>query len=161
MGELVGANGILFACLCVFYMTFVGVSQATQQRMGELVGARDVRRIPSSVAAATTVALVLSAAVRATLRAYGEDLLELYTNDPDIVAEAVGANPGMFLSVPPYAVMMCLLGALRSAGLQAFGTGALAVSFYVFGIPFGAYAGLANGMGWGLLGIWSGNVVSL
>merc|ERR1719324_1626799 len=55
--------------------------------------------------------------------------------------------------------MMCLLGALRSAGLQAWGTGALIVSFYVVGIPFGACAGLT--MGWGLLGIWSGNVVSL
>jgi len=32
----VAANGILFACLSVFYMTFVGVQMATQQRMGEL-----------------------------------------------------------------------------------------------------------------------------
>jgi MATE family multidrug resistance protein len=157
----VAANGILFACLSVFYMTFVGVQMATQQRMGELVGARDVSRIPSSVFSAATVALVLSIAVSAMLQVFGADLLDLYTHDPAIIAQAVGANLGMVLSIPPYAVMMCLLGALRSAGLQGWGTGALVVSFYVFGIPFGAYAGFAIGMGWGLLGIWSGNVVSL
>jgi len=155
----VAANGILFACLAVFYMTFVGVQMATQQRMGEIVGARDVPRIPSSVASAVSVALFLSVAVSVVLQVFGADLLKLYTNDPNIVAEAVGANPGMVLSIPPYAVMMCLLGALRSAGLQGWGTGALVVSFYVLGIPFGAYAGLV--LGWGLIGIWSGNVVSL
>jgi Na+-driven multidrug efflux pump len=157
----VAANGILFACLSVFYMTFVGVQMATQQRMGELVGAREVPRIPHSVFSAATVALTLSVAVSAMLQVFGTNLLDLYTKDPAILAEAVGANSGMVLSIPPYAVMMCLLGALRSAGLQGWGTGALVVSFYVFGIPFGAYAGLALGMGWGLLGIWSGNVLAL
>jgi len=118
-----------------------------------------VPRIPTSIVAAATVAFSLSVAVSAVLEAFGADILRLYTHDPSIVAEAVGANAGMVFSIPPYAVMMCLLGALRSAGLQGWGTGALVVSYYVFGIPFGAFAGLMAG--WGLLGIWSGNVVSL
>jgi len=155
----VAANGILFSCLAVFYMTFVGVQMATQQRMGELVGARNVDRIPSSIATAASVTLSLSMAVCIALQVFGARILTLYTHDADIVAEAVEALPGMVGSIAPYALMMCLLGALRSAGLQRWGTGALIVSFYVFGIPWGAYAGLA--LGWGLLGIWSGNVLSL
>merc|ERR1712113_646762 len=97
-------------------------------------------------------------AVCIALQVFGARILTLYTHDADIVAEAVEALPGMVGSIAPYALMMCLLGALRSAGLQRWGTGALIVSFYVFGIPWGAYAGLA--LGWGLLGIWSGNVIS-
>merc|ERR1712038_1356549 len=102
----VAANGILFSCLAIFYMTFVGVQMATQQRMGELVGARNVPRIPSSIASAATVALSLSVAVSIVLNAYGAEILGLYTKDPKIVAEAVNANPGMVLSISPYAVMM-------------------------------------------------------
>merc|ERR1712190_596099 len=93
------------------------------------------------------------------LQMFGSSILQLYTQDPEILAEAMGATPGMVLSIAPYAVMMCLLGALRSAGLQRWGTGALVISFYVLGIPFGAYMGLRAGGG--LLGVWSGNVVSL
>merc|ERR550532_784927 len=155
----VAANGILFACLAVFYMTFVGVQMATQQRMGELVGARNVDRIPSSIATAAGVTLSLAMVVCIALQIFGADILRLYTHDAEIVAEAVAALPGMVGSIAPYALMMCLLGAMRSAGLQRWGTGALIVSFYVFGIPWGAYAGLS--LGWGLLGIWSGNVLSL
>merc|ERR1719221_1284020 len=127
--------------------------------MGELVGARAVDRIPSSVVSSAGVVLIMAITVSTILHNFGADLLKLYTRDPTIVAEAVGANPGIVFSVPPYAMMMCLLGALRSAGLQRWGTGALIVSFYVFSIPWGAYAGLT--LGWGLLGIWSGNVLSL
>merc|ERR1711963_328646 len=155
----VAANGILFSCLAVFYMTFVGVQMATQQRMGELVGARHVDRIPSSIATAASVTLSLAMAVCFALQVFGADMLGFYTHDTEIVAEAVAALPGMVGSIAPYALMMCLLGALRSAGLQRWGTCALIVSFYVFGIPWGAYAGLT--LGWGLLGIWSGNVLSL
>merc|ERR1712113_626124 len=155
----VAANGILFSCLAVFYMTFVGVQMAAQQRMGELVGARDVGRIPSSIATAVIVALSLAMIVSITLWVFGADLLNLYTHDADIIAEAVAALPGMVGSIAPYAAMMTLLGAMRPAGLQGWGTGALVISFYVFGIPWGAYAGLV--LGWGLLGVWSGNVLSL
>jgi len=127
--------------------------------MGELVGARDVGRIPSSIATAVIVALSLAMIVSIGLQVFGADILMFYTHDADIVAEAVAALPGMVGSIAPYAAMMTLLGAMRPAGLQGWGTGALVISFYVFGIPWGAYAGLV--LGWGLLGIWSGNVLSL
>jgi len=155
----VAANGILFSCLSVFYMTFVGVQMATQQRMGELVGSRDVARIPTSIASAATVALSLAVGVSVMLQVYGGDMMRLYTHDPSIVDEAMQALPGMVLSIAPYAAMMCFLGAMRPAGLQRWGTGALIVSFYIIGIPFAAYAGLV--LQWGLLGIWSGNVLAL
>merc|ERR1711963_973448 len=126
---------------------------------GELVGARHVDRIPSSIATAASVTLSLAMAVCFALQVFGADMLGFYTHDTEIVAEAVAALPGMVGSIAPYAAMMTLLGAMRPAGLQGWGTGALIVSFYVFGIPWGAYAGLV--LGWGLLGIWSGNVLAL
>jgi len=75
------------------------------------------------------------------------------------VREATRANLGMVLSVPPYAIMMCLLGVLRGAGLQMWGAVMLFVSFYIVGLPMGAWLGLRCDMD--LLGIWLGNVIAL
>lgn len=85
--------------------------------------------------------------------------MKLWTDEPDILLEAEGAILGIVLSVPPYAVMMCMLGVLRGAGLQMRGALAVFVSFYVFGLPGGAYLGLYGGFG--LLGVWWGNVIGL
>lgn len=93
------------------------------------------------------------------LQIWGDDILGLYTDEPGILKEAFGANLGMVLSIPPYAIMMCLLGALRGASLQAWGAIVLAVAFYVFGLPTSAYLGLKTDMG--LLGIWLGNAIGL
>merc|ERR1711948_242252 len=65
----------------------------------------------------------------------------------------------MVLSIVPYAVMMSLLGALRGAGLQKWGAIALAVSFYVIGLPVSAILGLDTDLQ--LLGIWTGNAIGL
>merc|ERR1711953_240260 len=159
-GEVsVAANGILFNTLAIFYMTFVGVQIATQQRMGELVGAKDVIRAPRCVMASVLSSLALAVVCMLALDIYRTPILYLYTSNLDIVNEAASASLGMVISIAPYAVMMSLLGALRSAGLQRWGTCALCISFYVFGIPTGYILGLVQN--WGLLGIWMGNVTSL
>lgn len=159
-GELsVGANGLLFNTLAICYMTFVATQIATTTRVGNLVGSKDVRLVPMSVATSLVLAALLSGAVALVLQVWGADILKIYTDEPGILAEATAANLGMVLSVPPYALMMCLLGALRGAGLQAWGAAALFVSFYILGLPLGAILGLRCGMD--LLGIWYGNVVAL
>lgn len=155
----VGGHGILMNTLAIFYMTFVGVQSATTTRVGNLVGARDASRIPHTVAGGVLLAFSLSGATAAALYVWSPSLLRLWTDDPDILSEAEGAILGMVLSVPPYSVMMCLLGVLRGAGLQARGALAVFVSFYIFGLPGGAYLGLHCGLG--LLGVWWGNVIGL
>mmetsp|Transcript_101288 Transcript_101288/g.282193 ORF Transcript_101288/g.282193 Transcript_101288/m.282193 type:complete len:175 (-) Transcript_101288:89-613(-) len=83
----------------------------------------------------------------------------LFTHDASILEAAAPAMTGVLLSVPPYSVMMCLLGALRSAGLQFWGAQALFVSYYVVGLPLGYCLGVVREAG--LLGIWLGNVAAL
>merc|ERR1719469_50901 len=65
----------------------------------------------------------------------------------------------MVLSVTPYAVMMCLLGVMRGAGLQAYAAMAIACAFYLVGLPVSAFLGLNTDLQ--LEGIWLGNVVGL
>jgi len=155
----VAANGILFNTLAIAYFTYVSTQVSTSVRMGNLVGAKDVSRIPVCLAVAVSTSMLLSVAGALVLQFYGRFFLQLYTSNERILGVATAANPGIVLSVPPYAVMMCLLGAMRSAGLQTWGAVALFVAFYVCGIPAGVYWGLYGG--WDLLGIWMGNVVAL
>ncbi|CAE8682198.1 unnamed protein product [Polarella glacialis] len=155
----VGANGILSSVLVIFYMTYVGLQRSVTTRVGNLVGAQDAARIPMAILGGVFLALVLSCASSVLLQVFGHQLLRLWTSEPGILAEAESANLGIVLSVPPYAVMMCLLGVLRGAGLQMRGAVTVFISFYIFGLPIGAYLGLSAG--YGLMGIWMGNVIGL
>merc|ERR1712217_894545 len=77
-GEIsVAANGILFNTLAIFYMTFVGVQIATQQRMGELVGARDVIRAPKCIMASVFSSVALAMACMSASAIYAPPLLHL------------------------------------------------------------------------------------
>merc|ERR1712003_616692 len=69
------------------------------------------------------------------------------------------AKTGMVATIVPYAVMMCLLGALRGAGLQAWGAVVLAISFYPIGLPISLYLGMYTPME--LNGIRLGNAIAL
>jgi len=155
----VAANGLLFNTLAVFYMTFVATQIATTTRVGNLIGKKDVCRVPMSIGLAVALAAVLSGLVALVLHVWGPQILQLYTDEVGIIREATRANLGMVLSVPPYATMMCLLGCLRGAGLQKWGALVLFVSFYVVGLPMSALLGLRCDMD--LLGIWTGNVIAL
>jgi MATE family multidrug resistance protein len=159
-GEMaVGGNGIIFNTLAIFYMTFVATQAATTTRVGNLVGMKQAKRIPISIVTAVALSVMLSGAAALALQIWGKSVLQLYTDEQGILQQAFSAKLGMVLSIVPYAVMMCLLGALRGAGLQTWGAIALAVAFYVVGLPASAY--LAMETTWELLGIWLGNALGM
>lgn len=155
----VGANGIIGNTLGIFFMTFVATQAATTTRVGNLVGMKQAKRIPVSIGTAVVLSVLLSGVVSLVLQVWGEDVLSLYTDDEGILQQAFSAKPGMVLVVVPYAVMMCLLGALRGAGLQTWGALALAVAFYIIGLPTSAYLTLHTDMR--LLGLTLGNALGL
>merc|ERR1711920_716599 len=155
----VGANGIIGNTLGIFFMTFVATQAATTTRVGNLVGMKQAKRIPVSIGTAVLLSVLLSGIVSLVLQVWGEDVLSLYTDDEGILQQAFSAKQGMVLVVIPYAVMMCLLGALRGAGLQTWGALALAVAFYIIGLPISAY--LALGTDLRLLGLTLGNALGL
>lgn len=159
-GEMaVGGNGIIFNTLAIFYMTFVATQAATTTRVGNLVGMKLSKRIPISVGTAVVLSFLLSGAASLLLQVYGKAVLGLYTDEAGILQQAYSAKLGMVLSIMPYAVMMCLLGALRGAGLQTWGAIALAIAFYIVGLPASAFLGLHTDLE--LLGIWYGNALGM
>lgn len=157
----VAANGILFNTLALVYFTSVATQVSTSVRVGNLVGARDSARLPTALLAAACISGVLSCAGAWILYHFGRTIISLYTSNERILALAVDGNLGIVLSVPPYGIMMCLLGAMRSAGLQQWAVWVLVAAFYAFGIPAGAVLALPAGLNVGLLGVWLGNAGAL
>mmetsp|Transcript_116519 Transcript_116519/g.323943 ORF Transcript_116519/g.323943 Transcript_116519/m.323943 type:complete len:360 (+) Transcript_116519:2-1081(+) len=155
----VAAHSILFNLLTVLYMAFVAVSRACMFRVGHQIGARDVPGIRRSLNVCMGVAASMSLVVAACLDLFGGWALGLYTRDDGILSVARPATLGVALSIPPYAVVMCLMGALRSAGLQLWGAEAMFISYYAVGLPIGYYVGVVRGVG--LFGVWLGNVTAL
>jgi len=155
----VGGNGIIFNTLAIFYMTFVSMQASTTTRIGNLVGMKQAKRIPVSIATAVSLSVLLSGLASVALQVWGKSVLNLYTNEPGILEQAFSAKIGMVLSICPYAMMMALLGALRGAGQQTWGAVALAISFYVIGLPASAYMALGTSLQ--LVGIWLGNALGL
>jgi len=159
----VGGNGIIGNTLGIFFMTFVATQAATTTRVGNLVGSKSASRIPAAVGTAVVMAALLSGVVSLILQIWGESILALYVDTSadakGILDEANGAKTGMVATIVPYAVMMCLLGALRGAGLQAWGAVVLAIAFYPIGLPISLYLGLYTPME--LNGIRLGNAIAL
>merc|ERR1712117_761908 len=148
----VGGNGIIANFLGIVYMTFVASQVSTTTRVGNAVGAEDAKRIPKSIQAGVGISFILSGAAAVGLQFGGAAVLGLYTDNKEILDQADSGKLGMVLSIVPYAVMMSLLGVLRGAGLQKWGAIALAVSFYIIGLPLSAILGLYAKLD--LLGIW-------
>merc|ERR1719203_1687139 len=155
----VGGNGIIANMLGIVYMTFVAAQVSTTTRVGIAVGAEDAKRIPVSIQVGVGISFLLSGAAALGLQFGGQTVLGFYTDNAEILGEAISGKLGMVLSIVPYAVMMSLLGALRGAGLQKWGASALAVSFYIIGLPVSAILGLDTELQ--LLGIWMGNAIGL
>jgi len=155
----VDACGFLMNTLVIFYMTFVAIQVASNTRVGNLVGEKDAKRLPTAVNLAMAVAFSLALLVSLTLQLFRHPIMELWTDDELILQQMERANVAVVLAVPPYSVMVCLLGVLRGAGLQARGAVAVFVSFYVFGLPLGAWMGLQTSLQ--LLGVLLGNVIGL
>jgi len=155
----VGGNGIIANFLGIVYMTFVAAQVSTTTRVGNAVGAEDAKRIPVSIFVGVGISFILSGAAALGLQFGGAVVLGLYTDNSEILDQAISGKLGMVLSIVPYAVMMSLLGALRGAGLQTWGAIVLAVSFYIIGLPVSAYLGLHTELA--LMGIWMGNAIGL
>jgi len=156
---VVGAHGLLFNTAAIMYMAFCANANAATTRAGNLVGAKDTARVRPMIASGVLMAVSIAAAVSTFLYASGDSIFAFYTHDAEILADADASNLGMVLTMMPYSLMMLFLGVLRGADLQMWGAVNMFVSFYLFGLPLGAYLAFLQGMG--LSGIWYGNAAGM
>jgi MATE family multidrug resistance protein len=141
------------------FMIPLGISLAAVTRVGNLLGARrseDAQR-------AAWVALALGAGVMSASAVlfvvFRRELPRLYTPDAGVVALCASILPiaAAFQIFDGTQVVGC--GVLRGMGRTRPAAVFNLISYWLVGIPLGAW--LALPMGWGLAGVWWGLCIGL
>ena len=157
--EALAAHTIVLNMAALSFMMPLGIGLAAVTRVGNLIGARR----PDDAQRAAWVALALGAGVMAAsaavFLAFRDALPRLYTADLAVVALATGILPiaAAFQVFDGVQVVAC--GVLRGMGRTRPAAVFNAVSYWLLGIPLGAWLGLVAG--WGLAGIWWGLCIGL
>ena len=158
---LLAAHGTLFNVLVVTYMAFVGLSTALSVAVGKHIGADDSAAVPWLCVSAVAIAAVFVAATCAGLSLSAELIGEMFSADADVVAAVAANMPGAVLSVPGYALLMTLYGAIRGGDVnQRLATLGTAIGYGV-GLPLAWLLGVRLHWPRPLLGVWMGNVTAL
>jgi MATE family multidrug resistance protein len=157
--DALAAHTIVLNMAALSFMIPLGISLAAVVRVGNLIGAGR----PADAQRAAWVALALGAGVMtasATLfLVFRHGLPRLYTPDASVGALATSILPiaAAFQVFDGTQVVGC--GILRGMGRTRPAAVFNAVSYWLLGIPLGAWLGLYAG--WGLPGIWWGLCIGL
>jgi MATE family multidrug resistance protein len=153
------AHTITMNLASLSFMLPLGVSQGAATRVGNLIGAGD----PDAAQRAAWVSMAMGAgvmAVAASVFVSARFLLpRIYTGDLEVIAACAAILPiaAAFQIFDGTQVVGC--GVLRGMGRTRPALLFNLVSYWVLGIPIGAWLGLREG--WGLPGIWCGLALGL
>jgi multidrug resistance protein, MATE family len=143
----------------VTYMVPLGISAAAAVSVGHAVGAGDPARARRAgwMALALGTGFMVLAAIALVL--FPRPLIELYTNDPRVMA-AAPALLGIVAAFEVFdAVQTVSTGALRGLGETRAPMWANLVGYWAMGLPLGFF--LCFGLKWGIYGLWIGLTLAL
>ena len=153
------AHTVALNMAALAFMVPLGISQGTVTRVGNLIGAglHDAAQRAAWIAMAMGgIVMTVSAVAFVTLRTL---LPRIYTADPAVIALCASILPiaAAFQIFDGVQVVGC--GVLRGMGRTRPAAVFNAISYWIVGLPLGAWLGIRGG--WGLAGIWWGLCIGL
>jgi MATE family multidrug resistance protein len=152
---------ILSSTMVISFFVHVGFSIAAGAHVGNLLGASHPGRARTASRATLMLVLSIAAIESSVLLACRKEWGKLFTpGEPELV-DMVGEQ----LPLIALYVLLDALGPgalnslLRGVGLMRIPAVINVTAFYVFGIPTGL--GLAFGLNWGIVGLWTGLLVGM
>jgi putative MATE family efflux protein len=145
--------------LSVAFMPGFAISVAVSTLVGQELGRRAPRRAEVGVRVASWIALVIMSGAGALVFVFAEPLLQLFTSEPDVLAQGMIALRGAALIEPPLAVYFVLVGALRGAGDTRFVLLAQVGSIWLIRLPLAFLLALTLNVG--LAGVWTANIIDI
>ncbi len=157
--QALAAHTIVFNLAALSFMMPLGVALAAVTRVGNLIGARRPGDAQRAAWVAMAMAAGLMAAAAGVFLLFRHRLPLLYTPDLVVVGLAASILPiaAAFQIFDGVQVVGC--GVLRGMGRTRPAAVFNAVSYWLLGIPLGAWLSLSAG--WGLAGIWWGLCIGL
>mmetsp|Transcript_50063 Transcript_50063/g.106540 ORF Transcript_50063/g.106540 Transcript_50063/m.106540 type:complete len:608 (+) Transcript_50063:129-1952(+) len=155
----IGANSIINNVSSLTFMFYLGVSVSGNVRIGNALGAGDIRRAEIASKLTLVSGAVMAAISVVLLLAFRKSLPLLFTTDLDIVEKAQHVFLVATAFQLPDAVNAATQGIFRGSGRQALGAKVNLVAYYVISIPLGYILGVRLGLG--VEGLWLGMTVGL
>ncbi len=171
MGEVIFATSRLVTnAIFLSQMPGFGFAVAATTLVGQSLGARRPKRAMLGSQLATRSALIWMTAMGIVFFFFGDVILHVFTDDPELLHLGGNAMKIIALTQPPLALAFVLAGALRGAGDVKFPMWVTTTAVWLVRLPIGAFLGLSAvgvpftnisfpGLGLGLQGIYAGMVV--
>lgn len=170
MGEVLFATSRLVTnVIFLSQMPGFGFAVAATTLVGQSLGAKHPRRALLGSQLATRSALIWMTAMGVVFFFFGDVILRVFTDDPELLRLGGQAMQVIALTQPPLALAFVLAGSLRGAGDVKFPMWVTTTAVWLVRLPIGAFLGLASvsipftgisfpGLNLGLQGIYIGMV---
>ena len=145
--------------LSAAFMPGFAFSVATTTLVGQELGRGAPRRAEACAYSACRMATALMCSIGVAAFLLAQPLLQVFTSDPEVVAQGLYAMRGCALIELPLAVYFVIAGALRGAGDTRFVLLTQAVSIWLVRLTLAHRLGLAFGLGLG--GVWAAMIVDM
>ncbi|RYD27508.1 MAG: MATE family efflux transporter [Verrucomicrobiaceae bacterium] len=155
------AHQVAMTCASTAFMVPLGIAMATTVRVGEIVGARQTRRLRRVIAAGWLFAVVFMGLSMGVFLLAGEKLAGLFVADPQVVRMVASllVVAGFFQLVDGLQVVSA--GALRGMNDVRIPAWIAFTSYLAIALPVGALLGLPRWAGYGAAGVWAGLATGL
>jgi MATE family multidrug resistance protein len=155
------AHQVAMTCAATAFMVPLGVAIATMVRVGEVVGARQLRRLRSVIAGGWLFAIVSMALSMIVFFLAGHRIAAWFVDDPQVIQMAAGLLlvAGFFQLVDGMQVVSA--NALRGMNDVKVPARIAIMSYWAIAIPVGALLGLPRWAGYGAAGVWAGLATGL
>ncbi|EJK62447.1 hypothetical protein THAOC_16943, partial [Thalassiosira oceanica] len=155
----IGANAVINYTTTVTYMTFLGTSVAGSVRIGNALGAGDVKRAEVASLLTIAVGLVTSLVIMTIFFLFRNSLPLLFTTDAEIVEKAQRIFVIAAIFQVADSLNSSIQGIFRGSGRQMQGAIYNFVGYFVIGIPLEYLLGVQ--LKFGIEGLWSGLSIGL
>jgi Na+-driven multidrug efflux pump len=135
----------------------MALSQATQILVARHVGAKQYEDAYKRCLDSLKLAIAVSAVMAIAFSLVSEPLLSLFTNDPDIIAEAKKLIYLAIILEPGRAINMMIITSLRAVGDMKFPLIFGTMSMWGLGVVFSYVLGIH--FAYGLVGIWIASIM--
>lgn len=155
------AHQVAMTCAATAFMVPLGVAIATMVRVGEIVGARQPRRLRAVIAGGWLFSLVSMALSMVVFFLAGHRIAAWFVDDHQVIQMAAGLLlvAGFFQLVDGMQVVSA--NALRGMNDVKVPARIAIMSYWAIAIPVGAFLGLPRWAGYGAAGVWAGLATGL
>jgi len=148
---------ITFQIISISFMPGMGFAMASTAIVGQYLGAERVDCAERASSYAVRMAVIWMSALGLAAAVFGNQVMRLFTADPEMIRLGARALIVIALSQPFQAVGQVLAGSLRGAGDTRFPMWATFLGIWLIRLPLGYLFGPV--LGWGLSGIYISNVL--